>query len=352
MPKQTAVLLTGGAGYIGTHTALSLVEAGYLPILLDNFSNADPNVVSRLRQLLGVSAFVFSPGDACDQGLLGDLFERFEIQAVIHFAALKAVGESVSQPLRYFENNNNALLAVLKAIAAISPDRLIPLVYSSSATVYGDPDQVPISESAPLRPTNPYAWTKVIGEQLILAQQIADPFFRAVILRYFNPVGAHESGLIGEQPQGIPNNLMPYVQQVAVGRREYLAVFGRDWPTPDGTGVRDYLHVMDLAQGHVRAVEYLLAGKCSEIINLGTGTGRSVLELIDAFSQASGREIPYRFTDRRAGDIAVCYADPRKALSLLGWKAERDLASMCADAWRWQSRNPDGYRQVSSAQEA
>jgi UDP-glucose 4-epimerase len=262
---------------------------------------------------------------------------------VIHFAALKAVGESVVQPLRYFENNNQALLSVLKAISSIAKDRYIHLVYSSSATVYGDPDQVPITESAALRPTNPYAWTKVIGEQIILAQQQANPSCRAVILRYFNPVGAHESGMIGEQPQGVPNNLMPYVQQVAVRKREYLSVFGQDWPTPDGTGVRDYLHVMDLAEGHVKAVDYLLAGERSEIINLGTGTGRSVLELIRAFSQASGQDIPYRFTPRRPGDIAVCYADSSKAVSVLGWRAQRGLEAMCTDAWRWQSGNPDGY---------
>jgi UDP-glucose 4-epimerase len=343
MNKQAAILLTGGAGYIGTHTAVSLAQAGYFPILLDNFCNADRNVVQRLTQLLGASAFEIREADACQQDLLTELLHRYDIRAVIHFAALKAVGESVLQPIRYFENNNNAMLAVLKVIDAFGQRRPIPLVYSSSATVYGDPDEVPIKESAPMRPTNPYAWTKVIGEQLILAQQQANPMFRAVILRYFNPVGAHESGLIGEQPQGIPNNLMPYVQQVAVGKREYLSVFGKDWPTPDGTGVRDYLHVMDLAEGHVKAVDYLLAGKPSEVINLGTGTGRSVLELIRAFSHASGREIPYRFTVKRAGDIAVCYADASKAAKLLGWRAQRGLEAMCADAWRWQSGSPDGY---------
>lgn len=343
MTKPNAVLLTGGAGYIGSHTAVSLVQAGYFPVLLDNFCNSDRRVLERLKLLLGDQAFAVQEADACEQSKIIELITRFDVTAVIHFAALKAVGESVMQPLRYFENNNQALLAVLKAISSIAKDRYIHLVYSSSATVYGDPDQVPITESAALRPTNPYAWTKLIGEQIILAQQQANSSCRAVILRYFNPVGAHESGMIGEQPQGVPNNLMPYVQQVAVGKREYLSVFGQDWPTPDGTGVRDYLHVMDLAEGHVKAVDYLLAGERSEIINLGTGTGRSVLELIRAFSQASGQEIPYRFTARRPGDIAVCYADSSKAAAVLGWRAQRGLETMCTDAWRWQSGNPDGY---------
>ncbi|MFM8881971.1 MAG: UDP-glucose 4-epimerase GalE [Betaproteobacteria bacterium] len=343
MTKPNAVLLTGGAGYIGSHTAVSLVQAGYFPVLLDNFCNSDRRVLERLKLLLGDQAFAVQEADACEQSKIVELITRFHVTAVIHFAALKAVGESVMQPLRYFENNNQALLAVLKAISSIAKDRYIHLVYSSSATVYGDPDQVPITESAALRPTNPYAWTKLIGEQIILAQQQANSSCRAVILRYFNPVGAHESGMIGEQPQGVPNNLMPYVQQVAVGKREYLSVFGQDWPTPDGTGVRDYLHVMDLAEGHVKAVDYLLAGERSEIINLGTGTGRSVLELIRAFSQASGQEIPYRFTARRPGDIAVCYADSSKAAAVLGWRAQRGLETMCTDAWRWQSGNPDGY---------
>ncbi|MFM9039996.1 MAG: UDP-glucose 4-epimerase GalE [Betaproteobacteria bacterium] len=343
MTKPNAVLLTGGAGYIGSHTAVSLVQAGYFPVLLDNFCNSDRRVLERLKLLLCDQAFAVQEADACEQSKIVELITRFDVTAVIHFAALKAVGESVMQPLRYFENNNQALLAVLKAISSIAKDRYIHLVYSSSATVYGDPDQVPITESAALRPTNPYAWTKVIGEQIILAQQQANSSCRAVILRYFNPVGAHESGMIGEQPQGVPNNLMPYVQQVAVGKREYLSVFGQDWPTPDGTGVRDYLHVMDLAEGHVKAVDYLLAGERSEIINLGTGTGRSVLELIRAFSQASGQEIPYRFTARRPGDIAVCYADSSKAAAVLGWRAQRGLETMCTDAWRWQSGNPDGY---------
>jgi len=343
MTKPNAVLLTGGAGYIGSHTAVSLVQAGYFPVLLDNFCNSDRRVLERLKLLLGDQAFAVQEADACEQSKIVELITRFDVTAVIHFAALKAVGESVMQPLRYFENNNQALLAVLKAISSIAKDRYIHLVYSSSATVYGDPDQVPITESAALRPTNPYAWTKLIGEQIIIAQQQANPSCRAVILRYFNPVGAHESGMIGEQPQGVPNNLMPYVQQVAVGKREYLSVFGQDWPTPDGTGVRDYLHVMDLAEGHVKAVDYLLAGERSEIINLGTGTGRSVLELIRAFSQASGQEIPYRFTARRPGDIAVCYADSSKAAAVLGWRSQRGLETMCTDAWRWQSGNPDGY---------
>ncbi|NDH34387.1 MAG: UDP-glucose 4-epimerase GalE, partial [Betaproteobacteria bacterium] len=326
------------------HTAVSLAEAGYFPVLLDNFCNADRAVIDRLTQLIGASAFAIRQGDAREQCVVTSLIEDFEVAAVIHFAALKAVGESVSQPLRYYDNNTASLIAVLKAIEAYASTRAISLVYSSSATVYGDPDRVPIPETAPLRPTNPYAWTKLIGEQIALAHSHADPRCRVVRLRYFNPVGAHASALIGEQPQGVPNNLMPYVQQVAVGKRAFLAVFGCDWPTADGTGVRDYLHVMDLAQGHVSAVDYLLQGGASEVINLGTGKGHSVLDLVNAFTKASGQSIPYRFVERRPGDIAVCYADAGKALSLLGWKAGYDLDTMCADAWRWQSTNPDGYQ--------
>jgi len=340
---RATVLLTGGAGYIGSHTAVSLSEAGFFPVLLDNFCNADRGVIDRLKRLLGESRFAMEEGDASDQAKIEELLTRFKVLAVIHFAALKAVGESVLEPLRYFDHNGSALTAVLKAVKQTSRTRRIALVYSSSATVYGDPDEVPINEHAPMRPTNPYAWTKVIGEQMILAQQQADPDFASVILRYFNPVGAHPSGLIGEQPQGVPNNLMPYLQQVAVGKREFLSVFGQDWPTSDGTGVRDYLHVMDLAQGHVKALKHLLNGKTSDIFNLGTGRGHSVLELLEAFAKVSGRAIPYRVTARRSGDIAVCYADAQKAHTILGWKAQYDLSAMCADAWRWQSSNPDGY---------
>lgn len=338
-----AVLLTGGAGYIGSHTAVALADAGYCPVLLDNFCNADRHVVGRLHELLGSDGFAWHDGDAREARTLCALLRRYRIAAVIHFAALKAVGESVAQPLRYFENNGNCLVALLQALAAEGGGSPAPLVYSSSATVYGDPDRVPIPESAPLRPTNPYAWTKVLCEQLVLAQRAAQTAWRAVILRYFNPVGAHPSGRIGEDPQGIPNNLMPFVQQVAVGRRAHLTVFGSDWPTPDGTGVRDYLHVMDLAEGHVRAVDYLRAGGVSDIVNLGTGRGHSVLQLLGAFGSVCGRELAYRIGPRRAGDIAVCYADPSRARSVLGWEARRDLRQMCEDAWRWQRSNPNGY---------
>lgn len=341
--SSQAVLLTGGAGYIGSHTAVALAEAGYFPVLLDNLCNADRRVSSRLNELLGSDAFAWHEADARDAEVLRMLLRRYPVHAVIHFAALKAVGESVAQPLRYFENNSNALIALLRALDEHNPSSPAALVYSSSATVYGDPDRVPIPESAPLRPTNPYAWTKVFGEQLVGAQLHAQAKQRAVILRYFNPVGAHPSGRIGEDPQGIPNNLMPFVQQVAVGRREHLTVFGDDWPTADGTGVRDYLHVMDLAEGHVRAVDHLLAGGASEVINLGTGKGYSVLELLAAFSAACGRQLPYRIGLRRPGDIAVCFADASRAQSVLGWKARRDLPQMCEDAWRWQSCNPHGY---------
>jgi UDP-glucose 4-epimerase len=337
------VLLTGGAGYIGSHTAVALADAGYYPVLIDNFCNADRRVVNRLRELLGAEGFAWHDGDVREAQTLCSLLRRYQIATVIHFAALKAVGESVTQPLRYFENNGNRLCALLKALVAEGGGSPAPLVYSSSATVYGDPDRVPIPESAPFRPTNLYAWTKVLGEQLVLAQLGAQSVWRAVILRYFNPVGAHPSGRIGEDPQGISNNLMPFVQQVAVGRRVDLTVFGHDWPTPDGTGVRDYLHVMDLAEGHVRAVDYLRAGGVSDVVNLGTGRGHSVLQLLDAFGSVCGRELAYRIGPRRAGDIAVCYADASRARSVLGWEARRDLRQMCEDAWRWQSSNPNGY---------
>jgi UDP-glucose 4-epimerase len=337
------VLLTGGAGYIGSHTAVALADAGYYPVLIDNFCNADRRVVNRLRELLGAEGFAWHDGDVREAQTLCSLLRRYRIATVIHFAALKAVGESVAQPLRYFENNGNSLCALLQALAAEGGGSPAPLVYSSSATVYGDPDRVPIPESAPFRPTNPYAWTKVLGEQLVLAQLEAQSVWRAVILRYFKPVGAHPSGRIGEDPQGIPNNLMPFVQQVAVGRRAHLTVFGHDWPTPDGTGVRDYLHVMDLAEGHVRAVDYLRAGGVSDVVNLGTGRGHSVLQLLDVFGSVCGRELACRIGPRRAGDIAVCYADASRARSVLGWEARRDLRQMCEDAWRWQSSNPNGY---------
>lgn len=341
-----AVLLTGGAGYIGSHTAVALAGAGYFPVLLDNFCNADRRVIGRLQALLGADGFAWHDGDARETGTIGALLERHRIVAAIHFAALKAVGESVAQPLRYFDNNCNCLVALLGSpgmSASAGRENALPLVYSSSATVYGDPDSVPIPETAPLRPTNPYAWTKVFGEQLVQAQLRAHSAWRAVILRYFNPVGAHPSARIGEDPQGIPNNLMPFVQQLAVGRRTHLTVFGDDWPTPDGTGVRDYLHVMDLAEGHVRAVDYLLAGGASEVINLGTGRGHSVLQLLAAFSAVCGQILQHRIGPRRAGDIAVCYADASRARSVLGWSAQRDLHQMCEDAWRWQSVNPKGY---------
>jgi len=333
------ILVTGGAGYIGSHTCVELALRGHPLVLADNFSNSSPRVPARLGAILGEEPPLVRL-DLRDRAAVDALFAGTPFDAVIHFAALKAVGESCERPLAYFDNNIAGTIHLLQAMQAHGVGQL---VFSSSATVYGDPDSVPVREDAPLRTTNPYGRTKLVMEQLIADLCTSDPGFRAVNLRYFNPVGAHPSGLIGEAPGGIPNNLMPYVCQVAVGRRPRLQVFGGDWPTVDGTGVRDYIHVVDLARAHADALDYLAAGGESANINLGTGRGTSVLELVHAFERASGQEVPYDIVPRRPGDVAEVYADPSLAHALLGWRARFDIDDMCRDAWRWQSVNPCGY---------
>ena len=333
------ILLTGGAGYIGSHTFLALSAAGFTPVILDDFSNSSPAVLERLQQLTG-QPVLYARGSVADAALVQGLIEQHSIDAVIHFAGFKAVGESVALPLKYYANNLGGMVSLLQAMDTTA---CRTLVFSSSATVYGDPASVPITEDFPCSHTNPYGHTKLVCENILAAQRAANPAWRVGVLRYFNPVGAHPSGLIGEDPAGPPNNLMPYVAQVAVGKRPYLSVYGNDYDTPDGTGVRDYIHVQDLAQGHVAAVQALLVKGDSFTVNLGTGKGHSVLEVVRAFEQASGRSVPYQFAPRRAGDVAQCYADAALAERLLGWRATHTLADMCADAWRWQSGNPDGY---------
>ena len=333
------VLVTGGAGYIGSHACLELAARGHELVLADNFSNSSPRVLDRLARLLGAPP-VFRRVDLRDRAAVDALFTGAGLDAVIHFAALKAVGESCERPLEYFDNNIGGTIHLLQAMKAHGVRRL---VFSSSATVYGDPEAVPVREDAPLRVTNPYGRTKLVMEQLIGDLCASDPGFHAVNLRYFNPVGAHASGLIGEAPGGVPNNLMPYVCQVAVGQRPRLAVFGGDWPTVDGTGVRDYIHVVDLARAHADALDFLVREGRNADINLGTGRGTSVLELVAAFERASGRSVPCDIVDRRPGDVAEVYADPSLAHRLLGWRAEHDIDAMCRDAWHWQSLNPRGY---------
>lgn len=333
------ILVTGGAGYIGSHTVVELLSAGHELLILDNFSNSSPRVLERIEQISGRRPSVID-GDVRDGVFLEKLFATYPIASVIHFAGLKAVGESVEQPIRYYDNNVVGSLRLFEAMAKAGVYRL---VFSSSATVYGDPHTVPIDESFPLQATNPYGRSKLIIEEILRDIGRADPQWRVVLLRYFNPVGAHSSGLIGEDPQGIPNNLMPFVAQVAVGRRAELSVFGGDYPTADGTGVRDYIHVVDLARGHLAALEALERQGGVVPVNLGTGRGYSVLEVVKAFEKASGQAVPYRIVDRRPGDIAACYADPLRARELLGWSAERDIDAMCADTWRWQSANPLGF---------
>lgn len=339
------ILLTGATGYIASHTWLALQEAGFDVVGIDSLVNSSVKVLDRLESI-GRRAPHFVQGDVRDAAALDRCFElartRFGgIQAVVHFAALKAVGESVERPLDYFENNLGGLLSVCQAMKRHGVNNL---VFSSSATVYGSPDTLPITEDAPLRVTNPYGQTKLMGEEILRELGRCDPTWRFACLRYFNPVGAHPSGLIGEDPQGIPNNLMPYVAQVAVGQRPHLNVFGNDYDTPDGTGVRDYIHVCDLAEGHVAALRYLFDRQQSLTVNLGTGQGYSVLELAQAYGRASGREIPVVFAPRRAGDVAACYADPQRAFETMGWKATRGLDEMCVDSWRWQLHNPHGFQ--------
>ena len=341
------ILVTGGAGYIGCHTCVQLLERGHQLVIVDNFANSSPAVLQRLRAVTGVSPAAHRL-DLRDQAALSTLFATYRFDAVVHFAALKAVGDSCARPLDYFDNNISGTIALLQAMKAAGVRHL---VFSSSATVYGNPDHVPVREDARLQVTNPYGRTKLVVEQLLEDLCHADESFRVGNLRYFNPVGAHESGLIGEDPGGIPNNLMPYVCQVAVGRRERLQVFGGDYPTVDGTGVRDYIHVTDLARAHVDALEYLERHDQTFTVNLGTGRGVSVLELVRAFERASGRLVPYDVVARRPGDVAEVYADPTLAEQLLGWRAELDVDAMCRDAWRWQSMNPAGYQALEKARE-
>jgi UDP-glucose 4-epimerase len=333
------ILITGGAGYIGSHTAVELMNSGHEVLIVDNLCNSSAKVLDRLQALCG-SKFSFVQADVRDAAALDRIFGQDQISGVIHFAGLKAVGESVAQPVRYFDNNVGSTLALLQAMDCAGVRRL---VFSSSATVYGDPAQVPITEASALQVTNPYGRTKLVCEDILRDLQAADPRWQVAILRYFNPVGAHESGTIGENPSGIPNNLMPFISQVAVGKRAFLGIFGKDYPTPDGTGVRDYIHVVDLALGHLAALRYLQDKQASITVNLGTGQGVSVLQLAQTFARVTGVPVPYQFSDRRPGDVATCYADTTLAHSALGWRAALGVERMCADAWRWQSRNPDGY---------
>lgn len=336
------ILLTGGTGYIGAHTAVVLIESGHTPILLDNFSNSTPKVAERIQLITGVKPVVIEQDVLNTLGLV-DVLKTHDIQAVIHFAAHKAVGESVEKPLSYYQNNVVGTLSVLDAMKQANVRHI---VLSSSATVYGEHGVPPMSEDAPLSATNPYGQTKVMMEQIIRDVAVADNTLRYAMLRYFNPVGAHPSGQIGEHPRGVPNNLMPYVQQVAIGLREKLSVFGNDYPTADGTGERDYIHVMDLARGHVLAVNHLLACNDSFTVNLGTGKPVTVLQMVQAFEQASGKPIAYTIAPRRAGDVASVYANPELARQLLGFATEYTISDMCRDAWVWQSRNPNGYDEV------
>jgi UDP-glucose 4-epimerase len=336
---QPSVLVTGASGYIGSHTCVCLLQNGWHVIGIDNFSNSSPNVIRRIEQIAQRS-MSFHRADIRDSSALSELCRQQNITAVIHFAGLKSVSESVSKPLDYFDNNVCGSVTLLRVL---QQEGVRQLVFSSSATVYGEPNTVPVTEDAPTSATNPYGRSKLIVEQMLSDLIQADPTWRIATLRYFNPVGAHESGLIGEDPRDIPNNLMPFIAQVAVGRRHELRVFGDDYPTIDGSGVRDYIHVMDLARGHLAALDRLSTHAGSFTVNLGTGRGISVLQAVAAFEQASGRTIPTRRVARRSGDIATCYASPARAAALLGWQAEYDLDKMCTDHWRWQRNNPDGY---------
>jgi UDP-glucose 4-epimerase len=331
------IFVTGGAGYVGTHTCVELLNDGYKVVVYDNFSNSSLEALRRVEQITQKSLQMIK-GDIRDEVLLTSSMQGCD--GVIHFAGLKAVGESVEKPLEYYDNNVHGTLCLLRAMQKNS---IKTIVFSSSATVYGDPEFLPLTEKHPLRTTNPYGHTKLVIEEILRDLFKSDPTWKIMILRYFNPVGAHESGLIGEDPQGIPNNLMPFIAQVAVERREFLNVFGDDYPTLDGTGVRDYIHVVDLAQGHLRALEALKTPQCTAI-NLGTGRGYSVLEVVKAFAEASKKQINYKISPRREGDIAACYADPKNAKELLNWQAKRTLKQMCEDTWNFQSKNPEGIK--------
>lgn len=334
-----SILVTGGAGYIGSHTCVELLNAGHQVTVFDNFCNSHPESLVRVERITGKKLSLVR-GDVRDRAALCAALRESGAQAVIHFAGLKAVGESVAKPLAYYDVN---VVGTLRLLDAMEECAVKTLVFSSSATVYGDPQRLPLTEDHPLSATNPYGRCKLMIEDILRDLYASDPSWRLGLLRYFNPVGAHESGLIGEDPQGVPNNLLPYVAQVAAGRREFLNVWGDDYATPDGTGVRDYLHVVDLAQGHLKALSRLQQHAECLTVNLGTGVGYSVLDMVHAFERASGRPVPYRIAARRPGDIAACYADPQRALELLGWRAERGLDAMCADSWRWQSANPQGF---------
>jgi UDP-glucose 4-epimerase len=340
MKRVKKILVTGGAGYIGTHTCVELLAAGYKLVVVDNLSNSKYEALVRVEKITG-SKVIFHQMDIRDKKDLREVFDQHAIEAVIHFAGLKAVGESVEQPLRYYDNNVAGTIALCEVM---NEKNVRNLVFSSSATVYGEPSAMPIREDFPVGgTTNPYGASKMMVENILGDLQASDPRWRIAILRYFNPVGAHRSGLIGEDPNGIPNNLMPFVAQVAVGRRDYLRVFGGDYATPDGTGVRDYIHVVDLAKGHLAALDYLNKNTGLLTVNLGTGRGFSVLEMVKAFQAACGHKIDYRIVDRRVGDIACCYADPKLAEEKLGWRAGLGIDAMCIDAWRWQSTNLNGY---------
>ena len=335
------VLLAGGAGYIGSHTCVELIEAGHSVVIADNFANSCPEAVRRVEEITGTSIPLYE-ADVCDREAVEKIFSENKIDAVIHFAGLKAVGESVEKPLLYYRNNIDSTLTLLETMKKFNVNNFI---FSSSATVYGTPKTVPLVETMPTgSPTNPYGWTKLMMEQILTDTAAANPAMSIVILRYFNPIGAHESGRIGEDPNGIPNNLMPYITQVAAGRLQQLGVFGDDYPTHDGTGVRDYIHVVDLAKGHVKAIDYSGEHKGVEIVNLGTGTGYSVLDIVKAFEKVNNLKIPYVIKPRRPGDIAKCYANAEKAARVLGWKAEKNLEDMCYDSWNWQSHNINGYK--------
>lgn len=335
------ILVTGGAGYIGSHTTVELLQAGYDVVVVDNFCNSHSEVLNRIQALTGKSP-VFYEADVREADALTHIFQQHEIKSVIHFAGLKAVGESTRLPLKYYQNN---IAATLTLCDVMQQHNVFDLVFSSSATVYGDPHAVPISESFPLSATNPYGRSKLMVEEILRDVSKADPRWGIVLLRYFNPVGAHPSGSMGEDPNGIPNNLLPFISQVAIGRRMELSVFGNDYATPDGTGVRDYIHVLDLAIGHIKAIERIKRERGVLTYNLGTGNGYSVLDMVKAFEQASDIAIVYKIVDRRPGDIAECWADPTYAATDLGWKAERGLQEMMRDTWRWQSKNPNGYKE-------
>lgn len=338
--KNMKVLLTGGAGYIGSHTCVELINAGHTPVIADNYDNSCPEAVNRIEEITGKKVPVYEI-DVCDREAVDKMFSENDFDAVIHFAGLKAVGESCEIPLRYYRNNLDSTIVLLEAM---EKNNVPNFVFSSSATVYGVPEKVPLVEGMPTGCTNPYGWTKLMNEQILTDASAADKNLSVVLLRYFNPIGAHESGRIGEDPNGIPNNLMPYITQVAAGKLKELGVFGDDYPTPDGTGVRDYIHVVDLAKAHVKALDYANEHKGTEIFNIGTGTGYSVLDIVNTFMRVNNLTIPYKIKPRRSGDIAECYANPGKAEKILGWKAEKNLDDMCRDSWNWQSNNKNGYK--------